>query len=82
MIPLQRKLNCSASLKSPEKFDHSFLSNYTGQEHDKRIMEQTYDFNPSKMDENGSAVFFLPPFIYLSKVLLPMILSLVDKDNT
>ena len=64
MIPLHSKLNCSASLKSPEKFDHSFFSNYTGHWHDKRIREQTYNLNPSKMDKNGIAFFFLPPFIF------------------
>ena len=62
MIPLHRKFNCLASLKSPEKFDHLFFSNYTGHWYDKRIKEQTYDFNPSKMDKNGSDVFFCPPF--------------------
>ena len=59
MIPLHRKLSCLASLKSPEKFEHSFFSNYTGHWHDKHIQEQTVDFNPPKIDKNGSTVFFV-----------------------
>ena len=64
MIPLHRKLNCSASLKSPEKFDHSYFSNYTGQWHNKHTREQMLDLNPSKIEKNGSAGFFCPPFIW------------------
>ena len=60
MIPLHRKFNCSASLKSPEEFDHSFFSNYTGHWHDKHIREQMLDLNPSKIDKNGSTGFVLP----------------------
>ena len=63
---LHRKFYCSASLKSPEEFDHSFFSNYTGYWHDKHIREQMLDLNPSKIDTNGSAVFFYPPFIKMS----------------
>ena len=67
MIPLHRKLNCLASLKSLEKFDHSFFLNYTGHWHDKHIREQMLDLNPSKIDKNGSAVFF---------VLHPLVLNI------
>ena len=80
MIPLHRKLNCLAPLKSPEKFDHSFFSNYTGHWYAKHIMEQTFDFNPSKNGKNGSAIFCCwPPFISLKVVILAFYHTLLEK---
>ena len=50
---------------------HSVLLNFLT--HDKRIMKQTYYFNPSKMDKNGSAGFFVTT-LYI-KVLMHLCIN-------